>query len=108
MNIGDRVGWEDISGTRHGTIIMTGLTWDNKVQIRGDDGEWYVVPENQVYRHDDYNMIFTLWNGKELVERYPQDAYEEFEIRQLAIYRRHEHDAKRVLVKKGARWLVQF
>ena len=106
MTVGCAVGWEGQHGTQRGRLSY-GPTCDGYYGVE-EDGYIFHVHEDDIFPLDHYNLIFMLDSGKKIVERYPIHDYREDEIRRLAIPRRHENQARWVLVKKGARWLVEF
>jgi hypothetical protein len=67
-----------------------------------------VIPADRLYPLNQWNLIFTFWDGHGVVSRYPKNLYNESEIRRLAIMQKANMDARYVLVKDGATWLTMF
>lgn len=107
MEFGCRVGWESNDGTRKGTLGY-GPNTQGQYMIEGDNGETALVCVDDIFPLDYYNLVFRAWDGKTHVERYRKEDYRDDEIRRLAIHRKYEQDSCRVMVKEGARWLVEF
>jgi hypothetical protein len=107
MNVGDRVGWEDVSGTRYGKIASD-LTHDRKYNVIVDDGDWLVIPKDKLYAFKDYNIIVTDHNGNEVVYRFEKATMDESEARRTAINLKYLWDAKSALLKDGPKWVHMF